>query len=191
VVQVHAVVGFLGAEREQLDRVGEFDAFADPVGTGAWIGAYLELLSLPVFAVFAAWLFRSQRGVLGRIGMLGAASYLAVTTLSLVIGDVLSYQSGRGLNAQTILALFDLQAGLFAVSWGVAGGILAIAPVTGWLRRAALAIAALSFVGMAIPKAGPGQFAAMLFFVWVLAASIGPMVRRRGAAATSPVARPA
>jgi hypothetical protein len=166
-------------------------AFADHVGTGAWIGAYLELVSLPVFAVFAAWLFRSQRGVLGRIGMLGAASYLAVITLSLVIGDVLSYQSGRGLNAQTILALFDLQAGLFAVSWGVAGGILAIAPVTGWLRRAALAIAALSFVGMAVPKAGPGQFAAMLLFVWVLAASIGPMVRRRGATATSPVARPA
>ena len=166
-------------------------AFADPVGMGAWIGAYLELLSLPVFAVFAAWLFRSQRGVLGRIGMLGAASYLAVITLSLVIGDVLSYQSGRGLSAQTILALFDLQAGLFAVSWGIAGGILAIAPVTGWLRRAALAIAVLSFVGMAIPKAGPGQFAALLFVVWVLAASIGPMVRRRGAAATSPVARPA
>lgn len=166
-------------------------AFADPVGTGAWVGAYLELLSLPVFAVFAAWLFRSQRGLLGRIGMLGAASYLAVTTLSLVIGDVLSYQSGRGLGAQTILALFDLQAGLFAVSWGVAGGILAIAPVTGWLRRAALAIAALSFVGMAVPKAGPGQFAAMLFFVWVLAASAGPMLRRRAESRRPSVAQAA
>ena len=32
VVQVHAAVGFLGAEREEFDRVGEFDAFADPVG---------------------------------------------------------------------------------------------------------------------------------------------------------------
>ena len=32
VVQVHAAVGFLGAEREEFDGVGEFDAFADPVG---------------------------------------------------------------------------------------------------------------------------------------------------------------
>ena len=166
-------------------------AFADPVGTGAWIGAYLEILSVPAFAVFAVWLFRSESGVIARVGLLGVASYLVIATMSLVIGDVLSYQSGHGLGAQTILALFDLQAGLYAVSWGVAGGILAIAPVSGWLRRAALAIAALSFIGMAMPKAAPGQVAAMLFFVWVLAASAGPMLRRRGAAATAPVARPA
>jgi hypothetical protein len=166
-------------------------AFADPVGAGAWIGAYAELLSLPAFAVFAAWLFRSRHGVVARVGMLGAASYLAVTTLSLVIGDVLAYQAGDGLGAQTILALFDLQAALFAVSWGIAGGILAIAPVKGWSRRAALAIAALSFVGMAMPKAAPGQLATMLFFVWVLAASVAPMLRRGEAAGAAPVARPA
>ena len=166
-------------------------AFADPVGTGAWIGAYMEILSMPAFAVFAVWLFRSSSGMVVRVGLLGVASYLVITTVSLVIGDVLSYKSGHGLVTQTVLALFDLQAGLFAVSWAVAGGILAIAPVTGWLRRAALFIAALSFAGMAVPKAGPGQLAAMLFFVWVLAASVGPMLRRRGAAATSPVARPA
>ena len=166
-------------------------AFADPVGTGVWIGAYLELLAVPAFAVFAAWLFRSHSGLLARVGMLGTASYLAVVTVSLVIGDVLSYQAGHGLGAQAILALFDLQAGLFAVSWGVAGGILAIAPVTGWLRRAALVIAALSFVGMALPKAAPGQVSAMLFFVWVLAASVAPVVLRRRAATATAVARTA
>jgi hypothetical protein len=166
-------------------------AFADPVGTGVWIGAYLELLSVPAFAVFAVWLFRSRSGVVARVGLLGVASYLVITTMSLVIGDVLSYQSGHGLAAQTILALFDLQAGLFAVSWGVAGGILAIAPVTGWLRRAALAIAVLSFVGMAVPKAAPGQFAAVLFLVWVLAASGAPVLRRRADGHAAPVPRPA
>jgi hypothetical protein len=166
-------------------------AFADPVGTGVWIGAYLELLSVPAFAVFAVWLFGSRSGLVARTGLLGVASYLVIITMSLVVGDVLSYQSGHGLGPQTILALFDIQSALFAVSWGVAGGILAIAPVTGWLRRSALVIAALSFVGMALPKAGPGQVAAMLLFVWVLAASVAPMVRRRAAAGPATVARPA
>src|SRR6185369_14271578 len=32
VVQVHGAVGFLGAEGEEFDGVGEFDAFADSVG---------------------------------------------------------------------------------------------------------------------------------------------------------------
>lgn len=157
-------------------------AFADPVGSGVWVGAYLELLSLPAFAVFAVWLFRSRPGLVGRVGLLGAASYLAVTTLSLVLGDVLEFRAGHGLGAPATLALFDLQAGLFAVSWGIAGGILAIAPVSGWFRRTALVLAALSFVGMATPKAAFGQVAAMLFFVWVLAVSVAPMVRRRGRA---------
>ena len=69
---------------------------------------------------------------------------------------------------------------LLARGGGIAGGILAIAPVSGWLRRTALALAAVSFVGMAMPKAAFGQFAVPLFFVWVLAVSIAPMVRRRG-----------
>src|SRR5204862_5806332 len=99
-------------------------ALADPVGSGVWVGAYLELLSLPAFAVFAVWLFRSRPGLVGRVGLLGAASYLAVTTLSLVLGDVLEYRAGHGLGAPTTLALFDLQAGLFAVSWASPAGSL-------------------------------------------------------------------
>jgi len=162
------------------------NAFADPVGAGAWIGAYMELLSLPAFAVFAAWLFRSRGGMVERVGMLGVASYLAVVTVSLAVGDVLSYQAGHPLGASTTLALFDIQAALFTVSWGVAGGILAIAPVTGWLRRSALVIAALAFVGMAMPKAAPGQVASMLLFFWVLAASVVPLARRRRAVGGAP-----
>jgi hypothetical protein len=163
------------------------NAFADPAGGGVWVGAYMELLALPAFAVFAAWLFRSRGGLLSTAGLLGAASYLAITTLSLVLGDVLEYRAGHGLGAQTTLALFDLQAGLFAVSWAIAAGMLVVAPATGWLRRAAIGIAALGFIGMAMPKAAPGQLSAMLFIVWVLAASAGAAVRRRAPGA-SPVA---
>src|SRR4051812_20211882 len=139
------------------------NAFADPVGSGVWVGAYLELASLAAFALFAAWLFRSRRGPLATAGLLAAGAYIAVTIVSLVIGDVLEYRAGHGIGSQEILALFDLQAGLFAASWGIGAAFLVLAPATGWLRRSALAIAALSLVGMAIPTAAVGQFAAMLF----------------------------
>jgi hypothetical protein len=161
-------------------------AFADPVGTGVWIGAYLELASLAAFVVFAAWLFRSQRGPLARAGMVTAGVYTAVTAVSLVIGDVLEYRAGHGIGGQGLLALFDLQSGLFVVSWGISAGFLVLAPVTGWLRRSALAIAALALIGMAMPKADPGQFAAMLFLVWTLVASIALARRARAAATTTP-----
>ena len=161
-------------------------AFADPVGNGVWVGAYLELASLAAFVVFAAWLFRSQRGPLATAGMITAAVYAAVTLVSLVIGDVLEYRAGHGLGGQTLLALFDLQSGMFVVSWGISAGFLALAPVTGWLRRSALAIAALALVGMAVPKAAPGQVAMMLFFIWTLVASIAFTRRSRASAATTP-----
>ena len=161
-------------------------AFADPVGSGVWVGAYLELAALAAFVLFAAWLFRSRRDPLAVAGMVTAGVYAAVTVVSLVIGDVLEYRAGHGIGAQQLLALFDLQSGLYVVSWGIAAGFLALAPVTGWLRRTALAIAALALIGMAMPKAPPGQFATMLFLVWTLVASIALARRSRASAATTP-----
>ena len=161
-------------------------AFADPAGSGVWVGAYLELASLAAFVVFAAWLFRSQRGPLATAGMVTAGVYAAVTVVSLVIGDVLEYRAGHGIDQQALLSLFDLQSGMFVVSWGISAGFLALAPVTGWLRRTALAIAALALIGMAMPKAAPGQVAALLFLVWTLVASIALARRSRASAATTP-----
>ena len=161
-------------------------AFADPAGSGVWVGAYLELASLAAFVVFAAWLFRSQRGPVATAGMITAAVYTAITMVSLVIGDVLEYRAGHGIGQQTVLSLFDLQSGMFVVTWGISAGFLALAPVTGWLRRSALAIAALALIGVAMPKAAPGQFAAMLFLIWTLAASIALTRRSRASAPATP-----
>ena len=72
------------------------------------------------------------------------------------------------------------------MSWGISAGFLALAPVTGWLRRSALAIAALALVGMAMPKGAPGQVASMLFLVWTLVASLALARRSRTSAATTP-----
>jgi len=163
-------------------------AFADPVGSGVWVGAYLELASLAAFAVFAAWLFRSRRGPLATAGLIAAGTYVAVTVVSLVVSDVLEYRAGHGIGAQEILALFDLQAGLYVVSWGVAAAFLALAPATGWLRRSALAIAVLSLLAMAAPKADAAQLPAMLFLVWILVASVSLARRPREVATTTPAA---
>jgi hypothetical protein len=163
-------------------------AFADPVGSGVWVGAYLELASLAAFAVFAAWLLRSRSGPLATAGVIAAASYVAVTVVSLVVGDVLEYRAGHGMGAQETLALFDLQSGLYAASWGIGGAFLALAPTTGWLRRSALAIAALSLVAMAAPKASAAQMPAMLFFLWILVAGIA--LARRPAPVASATATP-
>jgi hypothetical protein len=156
-------------------------AFSDPVGNGVWPGAYLEIMSLAAFAVFVAWLYRAGRAPFATVGLVTAAAYISVTLVSLVIGDVLRYRSGHGLGAQETLALFDVQSGLFAVSWGLAGGVIAFAPVGGWLRRSAFAIAALSLVAMAAPKAGLAQMPTMLFLIWVVAASVALARRPRAA----------
>jgi hypothetical protein len=161
-------------------------AFADPVGNGVWVGGYLELLSLAAFAVFAAWLYRSQRGPLATAGLLAAGTYTAVSVVSLVVGDVLEYRAGHGIGAQEILALFDLQSGLYVATWGIAAAFLALAPTTGWLRRSAVALAALLLAGMAAPKADVGQFASILFPLWILAASVVLARRPRAVPATTP-----
>lgn len=159
--------------------------YSDHAGAGIWVGTYMEAISLAFFALFAAWLWRSQRGPLKTAALLGVSSYIAVNAVGLVIGGVLEYRGGQGMGAQQILTLFDVQTGLFVLSWGVAAGILVLAPVSGWLRVSALAIAALGFAGMAFPKATPGQFSAMLFLIWVLATSIVLGRRSRASVATT------
>jgi hypothetical protein len=161
-------------------------AYADPVSSGAWVGAYLELAAVAAFALFAAWLLASARGPLATAGLLAAGAYVAVTLVGLVIGDVLSYRAGHGVGAQEILALFDIQAGLYAVSWGVGAAFLALVPVTGWLRRSALAVATLSLIAMVFPKTGASQITVMLFFVWIVAASVVLARRPRLAAGSAP-----
>lgn len=161
-------------------------ALTKHVGTGAWVGAYLELASLAGFTLFAVWLFRSGRGLLPAAGLVTAGVYVTVTLVALVVGDVVKYGSGHGMGSPAILALFDLQSGLFFASWGLAGAFLALAPATGWLRVSALAIAGLLLVAMAAPTAGPSQLPNMLFLVWTVVASV--VLARRPHTVRSPAA---
>lgn len=161
-------------------------AYADPVGNGAWVGMYLSLLALAPFAVFACWIFRSRPGPLSTAGLLAAAGYVAMVLAASAASFVLQYRAGHALGAQTTLAFFYLQQALFILTWGASAAVLALAPVTGWLRYSALALAGLCLLAMALPKAGWAQFPPTLFYVWMLAAGIALARRRRIATATVP-----
>jgi hypothetical protein len=162
------------------------DAFSKHVGTGVWIGAYLEALSIAAFVVFAVWLFRSVRGAHATAGLIAAGAYAGVGIVALIAGDALEYGLAHGMGDQTALALFYVQSGLFFATWGIAAALLALAPVDGWLRRSALAIAALLLVATAFPTAGPSQLPNMLFLIW--AAVTGVVAARRREIAPARVA---
>ena len=148
------------------------NAISDHAGTAAWAGAYMELASFAAFALFAAWLFRSRRGPLATAGLLAAGVYVAISVSALVVGDVLKYGANHAMGDQQMLALFDVQSGFYFASWGIAAGFLALVPVTGWLRRSAVAIAALLLIAMAAPTADPAQIPNMLFLIWAVVAGI-------------------
>lgn len=161
------------------------DSFSHGIGTGYWVGSYLEFASLAAFALFAVWLFRSQRGPLATIGVVTAAIYVATTIAALIAGDAIAYGSGHGLTGQSELALFYLQSGFFVATWGIAAAFLVLAPASGWLRRSAIAIAALLVVALALPQGGPSQMPNLLFMIWVVVASVS--MARRPAASPSRV----
>jgi hypothetical protein len=166
-------------------------SFADPVGIGVWIGAYLEFASLAAFAVFAAWILRTRRGPLATVGLTAAGVYVATTIAALVAGDAISYGSHHGLSNQTLLGLFYLQSGLFFATWAIAAVLLVLLPAAGWLRHSAMAIAVLLLVAAAFPTAGPSQLPNMLFLLWVAVASVSLARRRAPSPSRAPLGAPA
>jgi hypothetical protein len=146
--------------------------YADPVGSAAWVGSYTTILALAAFALFAAWLHRSRRGEFSAAGLAAVAAYVGVILVNVAVTCVLNYRAGHGMDAQQTLTLFYLQEFLYIATWGLSAAFLATAPVSGWLRRAALVLAALILVVMAVPKAGVAQFPPTLFYIWVLVAGI-------------------
>jgi hypothetical protein len=149
------------------------------------VGAYASTLALAPFAVFAAWLFRSRRGPLSTAGLVAAAAYIAMVLAATAANFVLDYRAGHGMGSQSTLAFFYLQEALFILTWGASAAILALAPVSGWLRYSARVLAGLCLLAMALPKAGWAQFPPSLFYVWTLAAGIALMRRRAALPSTA------
>jgi hypothetical protein len=154
-------------------------AFAKPVTTAAWVGAYMEILSVGLFLAFAVWACaRLGGGLLGSIGTGAAVAYTAVTVSALAVGDALSYRSGHGMGVQLATTMTTLNEALFVATWFLsvfyllAAGPLALAAgrrVIGW---SAIGIAAVILVTTAVSLDNLGQMSNMLWLIWIAGTGI-------------------
>jgi hypothetical protein len=159
-------------------------ALAHPVGTGTWVGAYMEIVSVFFFLAFAVWVTEKLGGgVLGSIARLTAAAYAGATIVSLGIGDAISYGAGRGLAVPVARGLVIANEAAYVCSWFViagflaAVGLLALQAGRRFAGRSALAIVALTLVLTPLSVDNLGQFTQLLWPIWVVCVSIG-LVRR-------------
>lgn len=166
-------------------------AFAKPVTTAAWVGAYMEMLSVGLFLAFAVWACaRLGGGLIGSIGTGAAVAYTAVSTAALAVGDAMSYRSGHGMDLQLATTMATLNEAMFVATWFLSVFfLLALAPlaldagrrVIGW---SAVGIAAVVLVTTAVSLDNFGQMSNMLWLIWVAGTSIA-LARPRGAEAAA------
>ena len=69
-------------------------ALAKPAGTGVWVGAYFELLSVGAFLAFAIWATaKLGGGLLGAVARSAATSYAAITIASLCVWGAAEFRA--------------------------------------------------------------------------------------------------
>lgn len=162
-------------------------AFAKPVTSAAWVGAYMEMLSAGLFLAFAVWACaRLGGGVLGSIATGAAVAYTAVGAAGLAVGDALSYRAGHGMSVQLATTMATVNEALFVATWFLSVFfLLAAAPlalaaghrVIGW---SAVGIAAVVLVTTAVSLDNLGQMSNMLWLIWI--AGTGIALARAGEA---------
>jgi hypothetical protein len=154
-------------------------AFAKPVTTAAWVGAYMEMLSVGLFLAFAVWACaRLGGGLLGSIATSAAVAYTAVSAAAGAVADAISYRSGHGMDLQLATTMVTLNEAMFVATWflGVffllAAAPLALAAgrkVIGW---SAVCIAVVVLVTSAVSLDNLGQMSNMLWLIWIAGTSI-------------------
>ena len=166
--------------------------FSHHATTTVWVGAYLEVISMGLFLVFALWAARKLGGgLIGSIASGFAVATVAVTMVSLALLDTEAYLAGHALPVETARVLVTLNGATYVTSWFLtAFFLLAVAPlalaagrtVVGW---SAAGVAALIFVATAADPGNLGQLAFTLSLVWTAVASVA-LVRRGPRAAVTP-----
>jgi len=154
-------------------------AIAKPVGTAAWAGAYLEVLSFGCFLAFAMWACKTLGGgLLGQIARAAATSYVTVSLASLAVMDALAYRSGHGIGLQLGTALVTFNEALFVMTWFLSAFfLLAFGPLAlqagrrrlGW---SAIVVAAIVLVLIPVSLDNLAQMANLLWLLWIVAASV-------------------
>ncbi len=153
-------------------------AYASSVGTAAWIGAYLELISFGMFLAFAIWAcLRLGGGLLGAIAAAAATGYTTLSIGALGIGDALAYRAGHGMDVQLATTLTTLNEAVYVCTWFLAVFyLLAVAPMAiatgrrmiGW---SAIGVS-LTLVTTAVSLDNLGQMSNLLWLLWIVVASV-------------------
>ena len=168
-------------------------AFSHRATTIVWVGAYLELVAMGLFLVFAIWAARKLGGgLLGSIAAGLATANLAVSFVSLALLDAGAYLAGGHLPIATARALVVVNGAMFVSTWFLnAFYLLALAPlalaagrrVVGW---SAVGIAAVTLVSVAASPNNVGQMSGMLWLLWIAGTSMA-LVRREPTRAPEPI----
>ena len=154
-------------------------ALAKPAGTLSWVGGYMELLSFGFFLAFAVWACtKLGGGLLGQIARAAAASYATLSVASLAVIDAISYRAGHGLDVQLGRALVSVNEALYVGSWFLiaffllAAGAGALVSARRRLGLGAIGVALFTLLATAVSVTGVGQFGILLFFAWIIWASV-------------------
>jgi hypothetical protein len=154
-------------------------AIAKPAGTAVWIGAYLEFLSVGAFLAFAVWAcVKLGGGLLGAIARAAATGYATATVASLAIMAAVAYRAGHGLGVQLATTLVTLNEALYVGTWFLsvffllAAGALAFSGTRRALGWSAIGVAAITLIGTAVSLENLGQMSSLLWFVWIVYASV-------------------
>ena len=168
-------------------------AFSHHATTVVWIGAYLEIVSMGLFLVFALWVARKLGGgLLGSIASGLAIANVAVSMISLALLDAAAYLAGKSLPLPTARTLVVVNGATYVATWFLSAFfLLALAPlalgagrrIVGW---SAAGIAALILVGTAADASNLGQLGGgLLPLIWIVGTSIA-LVRREPRRAVTP-----
>jgi hypothetical protein len=171
------------------------DALAKPAGTGVWVGAYLSLLGFGAFLAFAPWATaKLGGGILGAVARAAGASYATLGIAAWCVLDAVEFRAGHGMGTQLATALTNINEALYVGSWFLsaffllAAGALALTSARRVLGWSAIAIALLTFAGAAAPTNGLAENTVLLWFIWIVWASISLARSERAPAGTVAVA---
>jgi hypothetical protein len=152
---------------------------AKPAGTGVWVGAYLGLLGFLAFLPFAVWATtKLGGGLLGATARTAATAYASVSIAALCVFDAIEFRAGHGMGAQLATALTNINEALYVGSWFLsalfllAAGVLALTSARRALGWGAIAIGLLALVGAAAPANGLAENTVLLWFIWIVWASV-------------------
>jgi len=158
-----------------------------------WAGAYLELVSVGLFLVFALWAAaKLGGGLVGSIASGMAIANVAVTLASLALLDTEAYLAGHQVPLASARMLVTLNGATFITTWFLtAFYLLAVGPlalaqgrrIVGW---SAVAIAAVTLVSVAADPNGIGQMSALAALLWIVGTSVA-LARRQPRPAAAPV----